>query len=148
MTLTAPQSTPAIDAAIHRPNRTLYQLQPSFHAQSTEPEPTARARRAGKEFYQTTPEFMFVSFPLVVVESIKAASTAASTIKCPVRAARFVDFASPHFSKDGRKPRHASISDAATQMDHNAVVLFTIDQLARSPRTTVRTRSPGKALDP
>ena len=51
MRLTARQSTPAIDAAIYRPNSTLYQLQPSFHPQSTEPEPTARARRAGKEFY-------------------------------------------------------------------------------------------------
>ena len=37
--------------------------------------------------------------------------------------------------------RPASISDATTQMDHNAVVLFTIDRLARSPRTTVRTRA-------
>ena len=51
MRLTARQNTPAIDAAIYRPNGTLYQLQPSFHPQSTEPEPTARARRAGKEFY-------------------------------------------------------------------------------------------------
>ena len=49
--LMASQSTPAIDAAIYRPNGTLYQLQPSFHTHSTEPEPTARARRAGKEFY-------------------------------------------------------------------------------------------------
>ena len=38
------------------------------------------------------------------------------------------------------KPEPASISDATTQMDHNAVVLFTIDRLARSPRATVRTR--------
>ena len=34
-------------------------------------------------------------------------------------------------------PKPASISDATIQMDHNAVVLFTIDRLARSPRTTV-----------
>ena len=45
------QNTPAIDAAIYRPDGTLYQLQPSFHTSSTEPEPTARARRAGKDFY-------------------------------------------------------------------------------------------------
>ena len=51
MSLTARQSRPAIDAAIYYPDSTLYQLQPSFHTQSTEPEPTARARRAGKEFY-------------------------------------------------------------------------------------------------
>ena len=51
MNLTARQNTPAIDGAFYRPNGTLYQLQPSFHTQSTEPEPTARARRAGKEFY-------------------------------------------------------------------------------------------------
>ena len=43
MSLPARQNTPAIDAAIYRPNETLYQLQPSFHTQSTEPEPTARA---------------------------------------------------------------------------------------------------------
>ena len=49
--LAARQFTPAIDAAIYRPIGTSYQLQPSFHAHSTEPEPTARARRAGKEFY-------------------------------------------------------------------------------------------------
>ena len=36
-----------------------------------------------------------------------------------------------------------NISDATAQMDHNAVVLFTIDRLARSPRTTVRTRGTG-----
>ena len=41
----------------------------------------------------------------------------------------------------------ASISDATIQMDHNAVVLFTIDRLARSPRATARTRSTGKAPD-
>jgi hypothetical protein len=51
MSLTARQNTPAIDAAIYRPDGTLYQLQASFHTSSTEPEPTARARRAGKEFY-------------------------------------------------------------------------------------------------
>ena len=50
MSLIPCQSTLAIDAAIHRPDSTLYQLQPSFHASSTEPEPTARARRAVKEF--------------------------------------------------------------------------------------------------
>ena len=49
--LTACQNTPAIDGAFYRPNGTSYQLQPSFHTQSTEPEPTARARRAGEEFY-------------------------------------------------------------------------------------------------
>ena len=70
MSLTARQNTPAIDAAIYRPDSTLYQLQPSFHTESTEPEPTARARRAGKEFYQTTPEFMFVAFRFLVVEAI------------------------------------------------------------------------------
>ena len=42
MRLTACQNTPAIDAAIYRPDSTLYQLQPSFHTQSTEPEPIAR----------------------------------------------------------------------------------------------------------
>ena len=47
--LAARQNTPALDGAFYRPNGTSYQLQPSFHTYSTEPEPTARARRAGKE---------------------------------------------------------------------------------------------------
>merc|ERR1711965_645017 len=70
MSLTSFQSRPAIDAAFYHLIGTLYQLQPSFHTSSTEPEPTARARRAGEEFYQTTLAFMFVSFRLLVVESI------------------------------------------------------------------------------
>ena len=41
----------------------------------------------------------------------------------------------------------ASISDDTIQIDNNAIVLFTIDRLARSPRTTVRTRGTGKAPD-
>ena len=45
------KNTPAIDAAFYYLIGTLSQLQPSFHTHSTEPEPTARARRAGKEFY-------------------------------------------------------------------------------------------------
>jgi len=44
MSLAAYQNTPAIDTAFSRPDSTLYQLQPSFHTKSTEPEPTARAR--------------------------------------------------------------------------------------------------------
>ena len=68
--LAARQNTPALDTAIYYPNSTSYQLQPSFHTSSTEPEPTARARGAGKEFYWATLAFMFVSFRLLVVESI------------------------------------------------------------------------------
>ena len=49
--LAACQNTPALDAAFYYPISTLYQLQPSFHTESTEPEPTARARRAGEELY-------------------------------------------------------------------------------------------------
>ena len=50
--------------------------------------------------------------------------------------------------KEGSEPRSASISDDTIQVDHNAVVLFTIDRLARSPRTTVRTRGTELAPDP
>ena len=54
----------------------------------------------------------------------------------------------PHvLMKRALTTRPASISDATTQMDHNAVVLFTIDRLARSPRTTVRTRGTELAPD-
>ena len=51
LVLAACQNTPAIDGAFYRPDGTSYQLQPSFHTSWTEPEPTARARRAGEEFY-------------------------------------------------------------------------------------------------
>ena len=51
------------------------------------------------------------------------------------------------YVKKSSEPRPASISDATIQMDHNAVVLFTIDRLARSPRVTVRTRGTGMAPD-
>ena len=50
-------------------------------------------------------------------------------------------------TKLGQDPKTASTSDATIQMDHNAVVLFTIDRLARSPRATVRTRGTEKAPD-
>ena len=57
-------------------------------------------------------------------------------------------FLGPYVSSEkGTRPEPASISDDTIQMDHNAVVLFTIDRLARSPRTTVRTRGTGKAPD-
>ena len=47
----------------------------------------------------------------------------------------------------GRYSRPATISDDTIQMDHNAVVLFTIDRLAHSPRKTVRTRGTELAPD-
>ena len=68
--------------------------------------------------------------------------------RCSVRAARNDESATPRFLRTRVKPRPAGISDATIQMDHNAVVLFTIDRLARSPRTTVRTRGTEKAPDP
>ena len=101
MSLTSFQSRPAIDAAIYHPNGTLYQLQSSFHRQSTEPKPTARARRAGEEFYSTTPEFMFVFIRLLAVEAILTAWTSASMIMYSVKASRFVDFATPRLYKKG-----------------------------------------------
>ena len=54
----------------------------------------------------------------------------------------------PHvFPQASSEPEPASIIYATIQMDHNAVVLFTIDRLARSPRTTVRTRGTELAPD-
>ena len=100
MSLKARQNTPALGAAFYYPIDTLYQLQPSFHRQSTEPEPTARARRAGEEFYQTTLAFMFVSFRLLVVEAILAAWSRASPIRGSVKAARFEDFVPPRLGKN------------------------------------------------
>ena len=147
MSLTSFQSKPAIEGAFYRPNETLYQLQPTFHPQSTEPEPTARARRAGEEFYQTTPEFMFVFIRLLSVDAIQSASATMSYGRWSVRAARFAIFATSRSPQDWSDPGSASISDATIRMDHNAVVLFTIDRLARSPRTTVRTRGTEKAPD-
>ena len=49
--------------------------------------------------------------------------------------------------KVGPEVEPASISDGTIQMDHNAVVLFTIDRLARSQRATVRTRGTELAPD-
>ena len=90
---------------------------------------------------------MFVSFRLLVVESILAASGLLSYIRWPVGAARNDESATPRFGEKSLITGSASISDATIQMDHNAVVLFTIDRLARSPRTTVRTRGTRKAPD-
>ena len=100
MRLTGCQNTPAIDTAFYRPNGVLYHLQPSFHISSTEPEPTARARRAGEEFYQTTPWFMFVSYLLFEVEAILIASASLSYIRCPVGASRYGDFVPPRLWED------------------------------------------------
>ena len=52
------------------------------------------------------------------------------------------------YPKPDNNPQPASISDGTVQMDHNAVVLFTIDRLARSSRATVRRRSTELAPDP
>ena len=101
MSLTARQISPAIDAAIYYPIGTSYQLQPSFHPHSTEPEPTARARRAGEEFYWTTPEFMFDFIRLSVEESIISTRTTASTIRSSVRAAQTGDSAAPRLYLEG-----------------------------------------------
>ena len=90
---------------------------------------------------------MFVSFRLLVVEAVQAAWTVASPIRCPVRVSQFDDFATSRFYENSLEPRPASISDDTIQMNHNAVVLFTIDRLARSPRTTVRTRGTELAPD-
>ena len=74
---------------------------------------------------------MFVSFRLLVVESIYPHHEM-SYFRFPLepRDSRLP----PRVYKDWPKPNTASISDATIQMDHNAVVLFTIDPLARSPR--------------
>ena len=71
------------------------------------------------------------------------------TTPCATRSApRASAVQRPHYLVDtGLIPGPASTSDASTQMGHDAVVLFTIDPLARSPRTTVRTRGTGKAPD-
>jgi hypothetical protein len=90
---------------------------------------------------------MFVSFRLIGVESMQAARTSASAIMYSVKASRFVEFATPYLCQTDQEPEPASISDATIQMDHNTVVLFTIDRLARSPRTTVRTRGTELAPD-
>ena len=51
------------------------------------------------------------------------------------------------YVKTVKQVKPENISDATIQMDHNAVVLCTIDRLARSPRTTVRTRGTELAPD-
>ena len=44
-----------------------------------------------------------------------------------VKASGFVDFGPHVYPKASLEPAPAGIGDATTQMDHNAVVLFTID---------------------
>ena len=100
MSLKGFQNTPAIDSAFYRPIDALYQLQLSFHTSWTEPEPTARARRAGKEFHSTTLEFMFVFIRLLMVESVLFTSATVRSIKGSVRAARFDDFGTTRLCKE------------------------------------------------
>ena len=90
---------------------------------------------------------MFVSFRLLVVESILIAWAGMSYVRLPVGASRIRESAPPRLRKNALTPGSASISDDTIQMDHNAVVLFTIDRLAHSPRTTVRTRGTELAPD-
>jgi len=52
------------------------------------------------------------------------------------------------YTKTGTEAGPASISDLTTPRGRAAVVLFTIDRLARSPRTTARRRTSKKAPDP
>ena len=74
-------------------------------------------------------------------------STYSSILRAPLEP-RETTNPRPHvYLRKSTKPKPAIISDATTQMDHNAVVLFTIDRLARSPRTTVRTRGTELAPD-
>ena len=91
---------------------------------------------------------MFVFIRLLSVDAIQSASATMIYVRSSVKASRFSDFALHLFANPVSDPEPASISDDTIQMDHNAVVLFTIDRLGRSPRTTVRTRGTGKAPDP
>ena len=80
-----------------------------------------------------------------MLDSIQPASTFTAIL---IRmSCGFGDFGTAVYVFNGHEAQTASISDATTQMDHNAVVLVTIDRLAHSPRTTVRTRGTGKAPD-
>ena len=82
---------------------------------------------------------MFVSFRLLVVESIhNGINRLLSYIRWPVEPANSPT-SSPSFTRRWLKTNPATISDATIQMDHNAVVLFTIDRLACS--TAGRTRA-------
>ena len=131
--LAAPQNTPALDVAIYRPIGTSYQLQPSFHPHSTEPDNS-------RVYVRFLP---FVSGRVHLGRVYNNLSILGSPLE-PRESA----FPHPRVHvKTSSEPKPASISDATTQMDHSAVVLFTIDRLARSPRTTVRRRSPRKAPD-
>ena len=70
---------------------------------------------------------MFVLILLVVVDSIQSASATVRMMMFSVRATRNGDFATPRFYKKRRRTRPASISNDTIQMDHNPVILFTID---------------------
>ena len=138
MRLTARQNTPAIDAAIYYLDSALYQLQPSFHTQFDGTGADGPRSEGGKRILLDNSRVYVRFLPFVSGRvHLGRAQQYSAILGGSVRAARNVIFA-PHVWQKGPKPRPASISDATIQMDHNAVVLFTIDRLARSPRTTVR----------
>ena len=68
-------------------------------------------------------------------------------LDCPLEPRGLKNLRVRLYVKRALEPRPASISDDTITVDHDAVVVFTIDRPARSPRTTVRTRGTGKAPD-
>ena len=91
---------------------------------------------------------MFVLIRLLVVESTQPARTSTEHDRVLRKSLGIRQLrAPPVYEKTSSEHKSESISDATTQMDHNAVVLFTIDRLARSPRTTVRKRGTELAPD-
>ena len=112
-----------------------YHLQPSFHTYSTEPEPTARSESGRRILLDNS--CVYVRFLPFVSGRVHPGriSEDVTIFRHSVRAARNGRSRAPRLSLIGSEPQPASISDDTTQMDYNAVVLFTIDRLARSPRT-------------
>ena len=109
---------------------------PSSFPHNTEPEPIGAASEG--ENVLTTPEFMFVSFHLIVEESICTIECVDNSVRSFTDNASLFMLASRSWTCEYHRP--------SIQMDQKAVVLFTIDPTCPfSARRCVR--GTGKAPD-
>ena len=128
--LAARQNTPAIDGAFYVQMVHHINSSPVFiHNRRNR---SRRPALGGREKSSTRQSRVYVRFLPFVSGRVHLGrlNTYSIYFRCSLEP-RETSAAPPMFSSDGLS-EPASISDATIQMDHNAVVLFTIDRLARS----------------
>ena len=149
--LAARQNTPAIDGAIYYPNcDDMNQLHTHTHthAQCFTQNRRNRSRRPAR--FSEGGRRILLHNSRVYVRFLPFVSGRVHPGRLSAHSAILDARYQPRETETSTTPRlsrakaqildPASISDATIQMDQNAVVLFTIDRLARSPRTTVLKR--------